>query len=362
MPGAGVVARTASMAIDSMTLGEIAELLKGRLDGDPSLRITGIAPIEAAHEGAISFISNRKYISKIKTTSASAVLVDDAIAQLPRAEGVALVVLDDPYMAFARLLRHWTHEPREVTGVSPKAHVEESATVGDDVNVAPFAIVCAGAVLGDRVDVSFGAHIGPGATIGADSSIGPNAVIHHGVEIGARCNVYAGTVIGSDGFGFAPDLKQGLHLKIPQMGTVIIEDDVEIGANVTIDRASMGETRIRRGSKIDNLVQIGHSGEVGLGCFIAAQAGISGTTKVGNFVSLGGQVGIAGHVNVGDGVQAGAKSGIHNDIPAGQTVLGSPAKEVAKARRSMAIYHRLPKLRDRVRDLERRLRKLEGQD
>lgn len=348
------------MAVERMTLGDIAALLDGRLDGDAEIEISEIAPIQDAKRGAISFVSNRKYIRQLETTRASAVLASEEVAALPRAEGLSLVILDDPYMGFARLLRHWTHVPRQVTGVSEKAHVDPSATIGADVNIDPFVFVGPGASIGDRVDVHAGAYVGRDAKIGPDTSLGPNCVIHHEAQVGAHCVIYAGAVIGSDGFGFAPDFVQGLHVKIPQTGTTVIEDHVEIGANVTIDRPSMGVTRIARGTKIDNLVQIGHSVSVGMGCFLAAQVGISGSTKVGNGVSIGGQAGLAGHMNVADGVQIAAKAGIHKDLTPGERVFGFLAEPVDKAMRSYAIFNRLPQLRKRVRQLERRLQALEN--
>lgn len=346
-----------------MTLGEIAELLEGRVEGgDPAVAITAIEPIQDAKPGSITFISNRKYVKLIATTQASAVLVSADVAQLPRAEGLALVILDDPYMGFAKLMQHWTARPRVVSGVSERAFVHPSATLGADVNVEPFAYVGEGASLGDRATVSAGAYVGRGAKIGADSILGPNAVLHHECVVGDHCHIYAGAVVGSDGFGFAPDYVQGLHVKIPQVGNAVIADHVELGANVTIDRGAMGSTRIGRGSKIDNLVQVGHSASVGMGCFIVSQAGISGTSKVGNAVTIAGQAGIAGHVSVGDGAQIGAKAGVHSDIPAGARVLGSPAIDGAAAKRSMAIFAKLPDLRKRLRALEKRLAELEKAD
>jgi UDP-3-O-[3-hydroxymyristoyl] glucosamine N-acyltransferase len=348
------------MAVKQMTLGEIAEFLEGQLEGGtPETEITSIEPIQEATPGSISFISNRKYIQQLKFTQATAALVSPEVAQLPRVDGLALVILDDPYMGFAKLLSHWTATPRVVTGVSEKAHVDASATLGADVNVAPFVYVGANATVGDRCDLHPGAHVGRGATIGSDTILGPNCVVHHECEVGSHSHVYAGAVIGSDGFGFAPDLVQGLHLKIPQLGNTVIDDHVEIGANTTIDRAAMGSTRVGRGSKIDNQVQMGHNSSVGMGCFVVSQAGISGTSHIGHGVTLAGQVGIAGHVTVGDGAQVGAQAGVHANVPAGARVLGTPAFEGSKAKRSMAAYKYLPQLRKRVHTLERKLAELE---
>lgn len=348
------------MSGKSMTLGAIAALLGGEVVGDAATEIFTIAPIQHAHPGALSFISNRKYIRQLAETRASGVLVSPELRERERPAGTSLVVLDDPYMGFALLLQHMTRTPREVLGVSERAHVDPSARLGAEVNVHPFAYVGPGATLGDRVDLHPGAYVGAGARIGDDTVIGPNAVVHHGCDVGARCHVYAGAVIGSDGFGFAPDLKNGLHVKIPQMGSVVVEDDVEIGANVTIDRAAMGETRVGRGTKIDNLVQVGHSASLGRGCFVVSQAGISGTTKVGNGVTIAGQAGIAGHVTVGDGASIGAQAGVHSDVAPGAKMLGSPALEGEEAKRALVVIRRLPELRAKLRELEQRLDKLGG--
>ncbi|MEZ6188822.1 MAG: UDP-3-O-(3-hydroxymyristoyl)glucosamine N-acyltransferase [Planctomycetota bacterium] len=348
------------MPLSSMPLGEIADLLGATLRGDAALEITGLSTIHEAHAGEIAFISNRKYIPALQTTQASAVLVSPAVAESGPADGPALVILDDPYMGFALLLTHWTYESRVVSGVDPRAVVEGDATLGAAVNVGAGAYIGRGAVLGDRVDVYPGAFVGAGARIGDDSVLGPNAVVHHGCEVGARCAIYAGAVIGSDGFGFAPNLRTGLHQKIPQVGKVVVEDDVEIGANCTIDRAVLGETRIGSGTKLDNLVQVGHNAVLGRGCFIVSQVGISGTTVIGDGVTIAGQAGVAGHIKVGDGALIGAKAGVHNDLPSGARVIGSPAIDGGLAKRAMAVFPKLPELKRRVRDLERRLGALEG--
>jgi UDP-3-O-[3-hydroxymyristoyl] glucosamine N-acyltransferase len=344
------------MAVDSMRLGEIATLLGAELlGGDPQAEIVGLAPVEQAGAGTVAFIANQKYISALKTTRASGVLVSPQVAQLGVAEGVGLLVLDDPYMAFAQLLQHWTQRVREVTGVDPRAYVDPSATVGEDTNIGPFVYVGAGASVGPRCDLEPGAYVGKNAVLGAESSMGPNAVLHHGCQVGARCHIYAGAVVGSDGFGFAPDPRTGLHVKIPQVGNVVLEDDVEIGANVTIDRAVLGETRVGQGTKIDNQVQIGHNASVGRGCFLVSQVGISGSSKVGNGVTIAGQAGVAGHISVGDGAVIGAQAGVHSDVSPGGRVLGSPAIDGASAKRAMAMFPRLPELSRRVRRLEQRL-------
>ncbi|MCA8921339.1 MAG: UDP-3-O-(3-hydroxymyristoyl)glucosamine N-acyltransferase [Planctomycetes bacterium] len=349
------------MSLSSMPLGEIAELLSAELRGDPETEIRSLSTIHEAGPGAIAFISNRKYIPALGTTRASAVLVSPAVAAAHTGEGPALVVLDDPYMGFALLLTHWSYEPREVRGVDPRAIVEEGARLGAAVNVGAGAFVGAGAVLGDRVDLYPGAYVGAGAKIGDDTVLGPNCVVHHGCEVGARCAIYAGAVVGSDGFGFAPNLRTGLHQKIPQIGNVVIEDDVEVGANCTIDRAVLGETRIGQGTKLDNQVQVGHNAQLGRGCFIVAQVGISGTTVIGDGVTIAGQSGVAGHIKVGDGAVIGAQAGVHNDIPSGARVIGSPAIDGGLAKRAMAVFPKLPQLKRRVRELERRLDRLEPQ-
>jgi UDP-3-O-[3-hydroxymyristoyl] glucosamine N-acyltransferase len=348
------------MTAKSMRVAAIAELLGGTVVGDGTLEVKGLAPIQDAGPGLISFISNQKYVGQLKTTKASAVLVSKSVAALGGPPGTALIVLDDPYMAFALLLSHFTDKgPRKLVGVSERAFVDPSAKLGKDVNVWPLAYVGPGAVVGDRCDLHPGSHVGEGARLGDDTILGPNAVVHHGCKVGARCFVYAGAVVGSDGFGFAPD-KSGVHRKIPQVGIAVIEDDVELGANTTIDRAVFGETRIGRGTKIDNLVQVGHNASVGRGCFIVAQAGISGTARVGDGVTIAGQAGIAGHLSIGDRATIGAQAGVHSSVDAGAKMLGTPAIEGAKAKRAMAVFPRLPELKSRLRELERRLEALEG--
>jgi len=345
------------MPVESMRLSEIAELLGGELHGgDPALEITAIQPVEAAGPGAISFISNPKYVGKVKTTAASAVLVTPELAAaLAGRIPAALLAVEDPYMAFARLMQRWFHVPRAVLGVSERAYVDPTATLGADVNVHPLAYVGPRAVVGDRVDLHPGAYVGADARIGEDTTLGPNAVVHHACRVGARCHVYAGAVVGSDGFGFAPDRRAGLHVKIPQVGIAVVDDDVEIGANTTIDRAVLGETRVGRGTKIDNLVQLGHNAQVGGGCFLVSQSGVSGTSRIGDGVTIAGQAGVAGHLTVGDGAQIGAQAGIHADVPPGARMLGSPAIPGREAKRAMAVFARLPDLRRRLRELERRL-------
>jgi len=345
------------MAVKSMRLDEVAALVGGRVEGNASVEIRGIAPIQDAVPGTIAFVSNQKYVGALRTTKASAVLVSPEVAAMGLAPaGTTLVILDDPYMAFARLLQHWTDPgPRKVVGISAKAHIEDTARVGKDANVHPFAYVGHGAVVGDRVDMHPGAYVGPGAVVGDDTILGPNSVIHQACRVGSRCYLYAGAVVGSDGFGFAPDPVTGQHVKIPQVGIAVIEDDVELGANVTIDRAVFGETRVGRGTKIDNQVQVGHNAIVGKGCFIVAQAGISGTSRIGNGVTIAGQAGVAGHITIGDGATIGAQAGVHGDVKAGERVLGSPAFEGKAARRAMVVFPKLPELRSRLREVERRL-------
>ena len=350
------------MPVASMKLRDVAQLLGAELIGasDPQAEISGVAAIDKAGPGMVAFISNRKYVRLLASTRATAVLVSPEVAARGAPPGTALLVLDDPYMGFARLLQHCTAEPRRVTGVSERAWVDPTARLGADVNVWPLAYVGPGAVIGARVDLHPGSYVGAGASIGDDTILGPNAVVHHACKVGARCHLYAGAVVGSDGFGFAPDLRQGLHLKIPQIGIAVVEDDVEIGANTTIDRAAMGETRIGRGTKIDNLVQVGHNATVGRGCFVVSQAGISGTATVGNGVTIAGQAGIAGHITVGDGAQVGAQAGVHNSVPPGARILGSPGIDGAEAKRAMAVFPRLPEMRRRLRELERRVAGLTG--
>ncbi|PIQ82404.1 MAG: UDP-3-O-(3-hydroxymyristoyl)glucosamine N-acyltransferase [Candidatus Omnitrophica bacterium CG11_big_fil_rev_8_21_14_0_20_64_10] len=346
----------------SYRLAEIARLVGGKVIGDGTTRITGICGIKEARPGDITFVANSKYLYLIEQTRASAVIASpEAVVS-----GKPVVQTDNPSLAFAKLAGLFVPVIRQdFTGVSRKAHIGKGVRLGRDAAVGPFAVIGDGAVIGDRTVIHGGATVGPESRIGNDCLIYPGVVVREKITLGHRVTVHAGTVIGSDGFGFAT--VQGVHHKIPQIGTVVVEDDVEIGANVTIDRARFGKTVIGKGTKIDNLVQIAHNVVTGVGCILVAQAGVSGSTVLGNHVVLAGQCGVVGHISVGDNVMAGAQSGISKSVPANSQIWGTPAKPLARAKRVNAALQGLPDLlktvegmRKRIEELERRLDEQSG--
>jgi UDP-3-O-[3-hydroxymyristoyl] glucosamine N-acyltransferase len=336
------------------TLKELAEYLGGELLGSGDVRITGVAGLDDAQECHISFLANQKYAAKVATTKAGAVLLP------PGAEsfGRNAVILANPYLGFAKLVTLFYVRPPQVKGVMPGAYVGIGGGMGADVTVYPGAFVGDGVKLGNRVTLFPGVAVYDGAEIGDDTVLHANVSIRERCRVGSRVIIHNGTVVGSDGFGYAPDGTG--HYKIPQVGVVIIEDDVEIGANTTIDRAALGATIIRRGSKIDNLVQIAHNCIVGEHCIIVSQVGVSGSTKLGDFVTLGGQVGVAGHLEIGSRAMIGAKSGVHGNIPSGQVFSGIPALPHKQWLRTAMALPKVPELRRTVLDLEKRLKELEA--
>jgi UDP-3-O-[3-hydroxymyristoyl] glucosamine N-acyltransferase len=335
------------------TLGELARLVIGELCGDAEFKISGVAGLEEAQTHEISFVVGPKYARKAHQSKAGALIVPPGLSgiQKPR------IVSENPYLAFAKVLTLFAPKPQPSLGVSPEAFLGAKVKLGDGVSIHPQVYVGDGAVLGDRVNLHAGAHVGARVVIGDDTVIYPNVTVLDRCVIGQRVIIHSGTVVGSDGFGFAQDGDS--YFKIPQVGIVQIDDDVEIGANCTIDRATMGKTWIQRGVKIDNLVQVAHNVVVGENSIIIAQVGISGSTKLGKNVILAGQVGIIGHLEIGDGVQVGAQSGVGKSIPAGQIVSGSPAIPHRDWLKNCQILSRLPKLRKMIMSMEKRLAALE---
>ena len=341
------------------TLAEIAGIIGCDVIGDGNLQIVGVSGIKEAGPGHLTFLSNPRYEKFVSETKASAIVVSREFADGDRGCGPALVVSDNPYRAFAEAMALFAPEGDGVgPGVHETAVVAESARMGEGVAIGASAVVMEGARLGDGVVIHPGTYVGTSVVIGAESVLYPNVTVRHGSIIGERVLVHSGTVIGSDGFGFARDGDS--NQKVPQIGNVVIEDDVEIGANVCIDRATLGSTRVCRGSKIDNLVQIAHNVVVGEGSIVVAQVGISGSTHVGKGVVLGGQAGLVGHIEIGDGAMVGAQAGVIGSIPAGERVSGYPARKHSVAKRLYALVEHLPKLVARLRDLEGRLARLES--
>jgi len=336
------------------TLQQIADCLGARVVGDPDVEVHGLGSLDKATPGEITFLANPKYADKVGTTSASAVILP------PDADrhGKNAIVTDNPQLAFAKLLSLFYQSPFASKGVMPGAHVSSSATLGGDISVYPGAYVGDGVRIGDRVTIHPGVVIYAGCTIGDDVTIHSNVSIREGCRVGNRVIVHNGTVIGSDGFGYVPDGRK--HFKVPQIGIVVIEDDVEIGANVTIDRAALERTVIRRGTKIDNLVQIAHNCEIGEDCIIVAQVGIAGSTKLGNNVVIGGQAGLAGHISICDNVMIGGQSGVSNNIKEPGVYSGTPTMPHKEWLKSSMTLPRLPEMRKSVVDLEKRVAALEG--
>ncbi len=345
----------------SRTASEIASAVGAKLIGDGTVLLRGVASLTEAGPGDLSFLANPRYERHLSSTRASAVIVPSQYESSPLAAGRALLVADDAYVAFASALSLFEVEVEAIEpGVDASARIASTASLGEGVSVGPCAVISEGATVGARSVVHGGAYVGSRCTIGEDCVIFPSATVKHGVRIGDRVFVHSGAVIGSDGFGFAWD--GTCHRKVPQVGTVIIEDDVEIGANACIDRATIGATRIGRGTKIDNLVQIAHNVEIGERSIVVAQVGISGSTRVGDGVVLAGQAGIAGHLRIADGAIVAAQAGVMRDVEAGEQVSGYPARKHSLSKRFYAGIQNLPALFRRLKELERRVDDLEKED
>jgi UDP-3-O-[3-hydroxymyristoyl] glucosamine N-acyltransferase len=338
----------------SFTLGRIAEALGATLEGDPNRLIIGVAPLEKAGPEHVSFLVNPRFLRAAAHSAAGAVVVSRTIEGLPQ----ALLRVDSAQAALIPLLRLFYPEAPILPGVHPAAIVAPSARVDPSASVGPYTVVEDGAVIGARSKVGALCFVGAGAVLADDVVLHPRAVVSDGVLIGNRVIIHSGAVLGADGFGYAFD--GTAHRKIPQVGGLRIEDDVEIGANTTIDRATLGETRIRRGSKIDNLVQVGHNCDVGEDVILVSQVGISGSCTIGNRAILAGQVGVADHVTIGAGAVLTAQSGVPNDVAAGEVWSGTPSRPAPERRRIWAAETMLPELVRKVRALEKRVRELEG--
>jgi UDP-3-O-[3-hydroxymyristoyl] glucosamine N-acyltransferase len=338
-------------------LAELAALVAGEVLGDGSLLITGVAGLEQAGAGHLSFYGNQKYKAQLAASKASAVLVGRDMA--PPTGSVAYVRVDQPHLAFARVAQEFAPRRTVTPGVAPQAFVHPEATVAATASVLPFATVARGAIVGERCVIGPGCVVAEGAVVGDDTVLVANVSVLEACRVGARCLLHPGVVIGADGFGFAFDASLPGHVKIPQTGIVRVEDDVEIGANSCVDRATTGETVIGHGSKIDNLVQVGHNSLVGPMSILCAQVGLSGSTELGTGVVLAGQVGVAGHLKIGDLAKVGAQSGVMSPVDDGATVLGAPAINAKDFLRSAALFAKLPELNKTIRDLSRRLEALE---
>jgi len=335
------------------SLGELARLVGGDLEGDPSLEVRGFASLESATSGDLSFVVGERNLPAAMQSAAGALLAPPGLDLAGR----PAIRVAQPYAAVAAIVRVFFPEPVLAPGIHPTAHVADSARVSPGATVGAFAVV------GERSTIEDGAVLHPHVFVGVDCRVGEQSVVHPhvvlraNVSLGRRVIVHPGSVLGADGFGYVFDGQA--HRKIPQVGRVVIEDDVEIGANVAVDRATLGETVIGRGTKIDNLVQIGHNTVVGANTIIVAQVGIAGSCRIGHGVVMAGQVGIADHITVGDGARLGSQAGVHRDVPAGAGMIGTPAIEGERGLRALAAIGRLPELLKDVRALSRRLEALE---
>ena len=322
-----------------MKLREIAERLDCRLEGDGEVEITRVAGIERAEPGDLTFLAHEKYVKKFAGTHASAVIVS---TRFPAVAGKNLVRVTDPRLAFVRVMGMFEPAPRVAVTIHATAVVSPEAALAAGVTVGECTVIRHGARIGRGTRIESGVHIGEGVVIGAGCYLGPNVVVMAGARLGDRVRIHGGTVIGADGFGYV--WAEGRHLKIPQLGRVIIEDDVELGANVCVDRATFGSTIIRRGTKVDNLVQIAHNNVIGEDVIITGQVGLSGSVTVGNRVMFGGQSGVVDHVTIGDDARIGAASPVTKDVKPGETVWGFPARPSRRVKRELASLSRLPRL------------------
>ena len=336
------------------TLDQLAVELEGEVRGDGSVEIRGVAGIREALPGDITFLANSRYDTYLDETRASAVIC----SRESRETALPLLCVDNPYLAFQKAVRIFRPDrDRPTPGIHPTAIVAPDVRLGRDVSVGPYCVVEAGARLGDRVVLMASTYVGPRAEIGDDSYLYPRVMVREDCFIGARCILHPGVVVGSDGFGFAFD--EGRYHKVPQVGNVVIGDDVEIGSNTTIDRATTHSTRIGDGTKIDNLVQIGHNVVIGQHGIVVAQVGISGSTEIEDYVTIGGQAGLVGHIRVGKGAMVGAQSGVTKSVPADTVVTGYPAVAHSLWKRLFALTQKLPELFRRTRDLDERMRRIE---
>jgi len=336
----------------------IALLIRGKVEGDGNTAVSSFGKIEEAKPGQLAFLANPKYEDFLYTTNASIIIINDA-QELKQPVSATLIRVPDAYLAFASLLQKYQAMIQEqLTGIQQPSFIDPSACLGENVFVGAFTYIGENANIGNNVKLFPGVYIGNDTTIGDDSILHPGVKIYFGCVIGKQVTIHAGTVVGGDGFGFAPQ-DDGTYQKVPQIGNVVVEDNVEIGSNSTIDRATVGSTIIRSGTKLDNLIQIAHNVEVGNNTVIAAQAGISGSTKIGSNVMIGGQAGIVGHLQLADGVKVNAQSGVSKSIKQKNTaVTGSPAYDYTSALRSQAISRNLPQLEKRLAELEKLVQQL----
>ncbi len=340
-----------------VSLGEIAAFLGAELKGDPGLAISGVAPLEEAAGGSLSFLANPKYHDKVASSGASALLLSPRDQAL--GAGRSVLLSENPYRDFARVTARWFCAPSlPPLGVHPSAVISPGARIGPGCRIGAYVVVEDGAEVGEGCVLFPFCYLGPGTSLGAGCLLHPSATVLERCRVGDRVILHSGVVIGSDGFGFAPDYPRG-YVKVPQVGWVEIEDDVEIQANACVDRGALGPTRVCRGAKLDNMVHVAHNVVIGAHSVLAAQVGVSGSTKVGQWVTFAGQAAAGGHLTIGDGAVLTGQSGAGKDVPPKAVVSGSPAQPMMEHHRGLAEMARLPKLKERIRELERRLEALE---
>ncbi len=337
------------------TAKQIAELAQGKVEGNPEAKVSTFCKIEEGKAGAITFLSNPKYTHYLYDTKASIVLVNEDL-ELEHPVEATLIRVKNAYESVAHLLQLYESMKPRKSGTDPMSFISPKAHIGTGCYIGAFAYIGDGAEIGDNCQIYPHAYIGDGVKIGSNCIIYPNAIVYHGCQIGNRVTLHAGSVIGADGFGFAPGANG--YDKIPQIGIVTIEDDVEIGANTCVDRSTMGSTYVRQGVKLDNLVQIAHNTDIGANTVMSAQVGVAGSAKVGQWCMFGGQVGIAGHITIGDKVQLGAQSGAHTNIESGQSLIGTPPQPLRTFFRQVALTHRLPELHKQINNLEKEIQQL----
>ena len=334
---------------------QIAEFIQGRVEGDENATVNDFAKIEEGKAGAISFLSNPKYTHYIYDTKSTIILVDEKV-ELDKPVAATLIRVKSAYEAVAKLLQLYESMKPKKKGISSLAFIDETAKIGDNCYIGPFASVAAGAVIGDGCQIHPHVSIGEKAVVGDSTEIYSNAVIYHHCKVGSNCILHSGCVIGADGFGFAPSANG--YDKIPQIGIVTIEDNVEIGANTCVDRSTMGSTYVRKGVKLDNLVQIAHNTDIGANTVMSSQTGVAGSTKVGEWCMFGGQVGLAGHIKIGNKVMLGAQSGVPGNIKDGEQLIGTPPMPMTNYFRSSAVFRRLPDMYRQMNEMQKKIDEL----
>jgi UDP-3-O-[3-hydroxymyristoyl] glucosamine N-acyltransferase len=340
-----------------LTLERAAELVGGRVEGDPRIEVRGIAPLDQAGPEELGFLAQRRYLGRLAGSRARSVLVSEALAGSV-GEVPGRIVVKEPYAALPPLLALFYPEPPIEPGIHPTAVLGRGVELGEEPYVGPYAVLEDGVTVGDRARIGAHTVVGRGAVLGHEVLLHPHVVLYPGTRLGDRVVIHAGVCLGVDGFGFVS--VEGEHRKVPQVGACVIGDDVEIGANTCIDRGSIGRTEVGKGTKLDNLVHLAHNVQLGKGVLLAAMAGVAGSARLGDGVMSGGQVGIAGHTEIGDGVMLGAQAGVIGDVPEGETVSGYPARNHREYLKAMAMAFRLPETMKRIEALEKRLEALES--